>query len=216
MDERLQMLFDYPPFQFLSTQAVIPDNFFFWPKEGYRLERRDGSDSLIAAVSREKTFEIFLRLMEQFPGELDVVMVSRAGKKHDERPLRLWATEKDPIVVMSALRQYEEFLMNDGNVGISLLNSQDHEDTDLQLDDHKILCAFRRPRKTQEILEREGIRRNDQLCVVSDIGHTHNPNANEDLDAFAHLAATLGAEEEQTIHTLDTEGGDDDVDWSTA
>lgn len=131
------------------TNAVRPTNEAFL-MEGYQQTRTelpgfpDGLPTIVAAVAREKLFDVFMACVEQLGEQTDVLLDSL----HD--PLlpdgRSW---RSPPRTQSALRNLlgkndvRDLLLHDGHTGISVISSL--YPMEVALPDHKTLLIHGRP-----------------------------------------------------------------------
>ena len=184
---------------FLLTEAVRPAAHLpVVPQEGYRLEVfRDAKarievPALIAAVSREKLFSVFLSLLEPLGPIVDVVLEtsheSAVGKHVD-----LVREQIDLPVLMSYLYDFEDLLLNDGCTGIADISAAGP--IEVQFDEHKLLVVYAQDIVPfEEILLQEGVRRLDQMKLLSEGEHLHSTGPDH-LDQFDQLACRLGVSE---------------------
>jgi hypothetical protein len=163
-------------------------------REGYRLEtyrrrsRRLQIPVLSASVSRERLFDVFLKLLEPLGPEVDVVLES----SHDGGPSRgsLRRRHIDRPVLESHFCEYEELLMNDGCTGVAVVAT--HRPMEVQFDEHKVLLCYARDlRPFRAILDRFGVRRRDRLQLLFDGPHLHFSRADASKQ-FSRLAWQLG------------------------
>ena len=184
---------------FLLTEAVRPAAHLpVVPREGYRLDVfRDAKarievPALIAAVSREKLFSVFLSLLEPLGPVVDVVLEtsheSAVGKHVD-----LVREQIDLPVLMSYLYDFEDLLLNDGCTGIAVISAAGP--IEVQFDEHKLLVVYAQDIVPfEEILLQEGVRRLDQMKLLSEGEHLHSTGPDH-LDQFDQLACRLGVSE---------------------
>ena len=147
---------------------------------------------MIAAVSREKLFSVFLSLLEPLGPVVDVVLEtsheSAVGKHVD-----LVREQIDLPVLMSYLYDFEDLLLNDGCTGIAVISAAGP--IEVQFDEHKLLVVYAQDIVPfEEILLQEGVRRLDQMKLLSEGEHLHSTGPDH-LDQFDQLACRLGVSE---------------------
>ena len=163
--------------QFILTEAVRPA----WqsgisPEAGYRhdsyLDAGSGErlPALVAAVSSEQLFETFLQLLEPLGDTCDVVVESTQDRQAELAAFTREGIER--VLLESLLWDFEDLLLNDGCSGIAVMHPE--APLEVQLDEHKLLVTYSPDRSTFEwALRRQGLRRNDQLLVISQGDHMH-------------------------------------------
>ena len=180
---------------FRLTDAVRPGpGLSLAPREGYRIEKYRNRSArlripvLSASVSRERLFEIFLRLLEPLGDEVDVVLETSHASGEGHRDFR--RRHIDRPVLESYLCEFEDHLLNDGCTGVAVIATR--RPMEVQFDEHKLLICYARnlgPFRT--ILDSAGITRSDRLPLLFDAPHLHfsRPGA---ADRFVDLAWRLG------------------------
>ena len=184
---------------FVLTDAIRPAAHLpVVPREGYRLEvYRDPSKrievpALVASVSRDKLFSLFLSLLEPLGPVVDVILEtsheSQAGQHVD-----LVREQIDTPVLMSHLYDYEDLLLNDGCTGIAVISSAGP--MEVQFDEHKLLVVYAQDIEPfEEILLQDGLRRMDRMRLLTEGEHLHSTGPNH-IDQFDQLASRLGVTE---------------------
>jgi hypothetical protein len=182
---------------FTLTDAVRPG----WqldvvPRAGYRhdawVDPRSGArlPALIAAVSSERLFETFLRLLEPLGDSLDVVLETT----HDQADTRgEFAREGiERLVLESVLWDFEDLLLDDGCTGIAVMHTE--LQLEVQLDEHKLLVVYAQQRAPYErILAEQGVDRNDNIRFISQAEHLHTSHTRF-ARRFDEMVNRLGAE----------------------
>ena len=184
--------------RFTLTEAVRPGwRLDIVPQAGYRhdsyLDPATGSrlPALVAAVSAERLFETFVRLLEPLGDTLDVVLEST----HDGRQGRIEHRREgiERLVLESVLWEFEDLLLHDGCTAIAVM----HADLPLevQFDEHKLLVIYAQARQPFErILRDEGLTRDDRLRFISQGEHMH-ASSGRHARRFDELAGRLNASE---------------------
>lgn len=179
---------------FRFTDAVCPKpGMPFAPRTGYRLEsysQRDGGPripALAAAVTRERLFDAFLRLLEPLGEEVDVVLETSHGS---DRHRDLRRRHIDRPVLESHFCDFEDLLLNDGCTGVAVIATR--QPMEVQFDEHKTLVCYARDLQPfRAILESVGVPLCDDLPLVFDTTHLHFSKP-EFATRFGDLAWRIG------------------------
>ena len=130
---------------FRLTDAIRPSfDLAIIPEEGWRFDRYVDPESgagvpvAIASVSREKLFDVFLALLDGIGTPLDVVVES----SHLQNGTRDSSTREgvDAPVLKSVFCDYEDALLNDGCLGVAVLDAE--QPLEIQFDEHKLLTIY--------------------------------------------------------------------------
>jgi hypothetical protein len=184
---------------FWLTDAIRPSlNEGVTPAEGYRVEtyrdRRAGFKVpvLVAAISRERLFDVFLDLLDPLGETLDVVLETSHetdGTTHQD----LFREHMDASVFKSYCCEFEELLLHDGCTGIAALSTTGP--MEVQFDEHKLLVIYAPELEPfVEVMERHGIRRDDCLRLITEGEHLHSTDPKHHPE-FEQLACRLGVGE---------------------
>ena len=184
---------------FLLTDAVRPaPHLPVVPREGYRLEvYRDASagvevPALVASVSREKLFSLFLSLLEPLGSIVDVILET-SHESEVGHHVDLVREHIDLPILMSHLYDYEDLMLNDGCTGIAVISSAGP--VEVQFDEHKLLVVYAQDIEPfEEILLQDGLRRIDRMRLLTEGEHLHSTGPDH-LDQFDQLACRLGVSE---------------------
>ena len=183
---------------FTLTDAVRPG----WqldvvPRAGYRhdawVDPRSGSrlPALIAAVSSERLFDTFLRLLEPLGDSLDVVLETTHDRSDTRGEFNREGIER--LVLESVLWDFEELLLDDGCMSIAVMHPE--LQMEVQLDEHKLLVVYAQQRAPfEQILAEQGIERNDRIRYISQGEHLHTSHTRF-ARRFDEIANRLGAGE---------------------
>jgi hypothetical protein len=185
-----------PP-RFKLTRAVRPG----WqggvdPTEGYRLDtyvdQRNGFrlPAVIASVSAERLFDVFVSLMEQLGQTCDVVLESSHeadyGRHRDHVREGVERT-----VLESTLWEFEELLLDDGCTGIAVMHPD--RPVEVQLDEHKLLVVYAEELGPfEEILRDHGVPARPGIRFITQGEHLHASHARFQA-RFEELCGRLGA-----------------------
>lgn len=179
---------------FQLTSAVLPVHRSQWePCQGWRIETYCDEETsseiptLAAAVSEEILFDVFLALLDRLGQVVDVVLESSHDGSSDV-PRDFLREHIDRPVFLSYLLQFRELVMEDGCLGIAVVDPAGP--CELQLDDHKILLVYsRKLERFIEVFERFEIERDDDLTLISEQEHIHStfPHHAKNLETFRTL-----------------------------
>lgn len=181
---------------FLLTNAVRPSyDLQIVPTEGYRHDSYLDEQSktrvpvLMASVSRERLFEVFLDLIEPLGGAVDVVLETshtQGRRGHND----LYREHIDMPVLKSNLYDFEELLTHDGCTGLAVLNPG--VPLEVQFDEHKLLIVYGDELAPfEDVLRMHGIRRDEQMKFITEAEHVHSSN-DQYVRLFDELKTQLG------------------------
>ena len=131
--------------RFRLTDAIRPSfNLAIVPEEGWRFDRYVDPESgagvpvALAAVSSEKLFDVFFSLLDGVGATVDVVVES----SHRQNGTRVSSTREgvDAPVLKSVFCDYEDVLLNDGCLGVAVLDAD--KPLEIQFDEHKLLAIY--------------------------------------------------------------------------
>jgi hypothetical protein len=181
---------------FWLTEAVRPSyDLRVVPAQGYRHDcyrdeqGRHNVPVLMAAVSRDTLFEVFLELLDPLGNLVDVVLET---SHHRDRTghADLYREHIDLPVLKSILWEYEELLLNDGCTGIAVLNPA--VPLEVQFDEHKLLIVYgQQLRQFEKALVAHRVFRNDQLKFITEAEHVHS-SSEHFARIFEELKTRLG------------------------
>jgi hypothetical protein len=168
------------------------------PRQGFRLETyRDRNAGfqvpvLVAAVSRERLFDVFLDLLEPLGEVVDVVLeTSHDSKGSNHRDL--FREHIDLPVLKSHCCDFEELLLHDGCTGLAALSTS--APMEVQFDEHKLLVVYAADLTPfADILKSYGIRRDDDLKIITEGEHLHSTDPGF-RPIFEQLCSRLGVGE---------------------
>lgn len=190
---------------FVLSDAVRPSyDLKVVPREGYRHDTyRDPETQasvpvLMAAVSHERLFEVFMQLLSPLGGEVDVVLET-SHERRQQGHTDLYRENIDLPVLQSSLWDYEDLLTNDGCTGIAVLNPGIPQE--VQFDEHKLLIVYGEDLSEYEaILEENGVCCDEQIKFITEAEHVHS-SSEQYLREFHELKMRLGmdAHEYETL-----------------
>lgn len=181
---------------FLLTEAVRPSyDLQVVPAEGYRHDAYRDEQShtsvpvLMAAVSRNRLFDVFMDLIGPLGSVVDVVLETshhRDARGHTD----LYREHIDVPVLKSVLWDYEDLLLNDGCTGIAVLNPDVPQE--IQFDEHKLLIVYGEQLLAFEhALRQRHVRCDDQLKFITEAEHVHS-SSDQYARQFEELKTRLG------------------------
>ena len=181
---------------FQLTDAVRPSiDLKIQPIQGYRHERYRDEESggtvpvLMAAASRDILFPLFIDLVQRLGPSVDVVLESSHDHKTNGH-VDFYREQIDTPVLISALLDYEDLLLNDGCTGIAVLNPQTPQE--IQFDEHKLLIMYGSPLEPFEfLLENHQVFCDEQMGFITEADHVHT-SSEEYRRKFEQLRMQLG------------------------
>ena len=165
---------------FLLTEAVRPSyDLQVVPAQGFRHDsyrdeqNRSSVPVLMAAVSAERIFEVFMDLLDPLGFTVDAVLETSHDRDSKSGHTDLYREHIDLPVLKSTLYEFEDMLTNDGCTGLAVLNPGIPQE--IQFDEHKMLIIYGDDlHEFEEILERNGIHCNDQMKFITEAEHVHS------------------------------------------
>jgi hypothetical protein len=184
---------------FVLTDAVRPSyDLQIVPRAGFRHDMYHDKDSgiripvLMAAASRDHLLDLFLDMLDPLGDEVDVVLETshdRGAGGHED----MYREHIDLPVLKSILYDFEDLLLDDGCLGIAVLNP--NIPLEVQFDEHKLLIAY-----GQELGEFEGVlgsyrlKCQEDLRFITEAEHVHS-SSDEFYDRFEQLKFRLGIDD---------------------
>ncbi|MFH1353875.1 MAG: hypothetical protein ABIH36_01180 [bacterium] len=181
---------------FELTNAVRPAyDLAVVPRQGYRHyyyhDNHGGIPVLLAAVSREKLFEVFMDLLAPLGPVVNVVLETSHKYEHPGHS-DLLREEIDVSVLKSLLWDFEDSFLNDGYLGIAVSNLG--IPCEVQFDEHKLLIVYNEQLwRFERILNANGIGCDDNLEFITGAEHVHSSSLTFTLQ-FDEIACRLGIE----------------------
>ena len=181
---------------FELTDAVRPSmDLQIKPSEGFRHEVYVDDETkmevpvLMAAVSREKLFPLFMEMVQQLGDSVDVVLET----SHDHAVsghVDLYREHIDMPVLTSILWEYEDLLTNDGCTGIAVLNPNIPQE--IQFDEHKLLIMYGEPlRGFEDMMNAVGVTNDPSIRFITEAEHVHSSTQKYQTE-FEDLRLRLG------------------------
>ncbi len=184
---------------FELTEAVRPAlDLKIRPTQGYRHDYYVDEETkarvpvIMASVSKELLFPVFMQLVNRLGSTVDVVL--ETSHNHESTGhTDLYREQIDLPVLTSVLWEYEELLTNDGCTGIAVLNPKTPQE--IQLDEHKLLIIYGSPLEPFEhVLEQNGIHCNEHIHFITEAEHVHS-SSDTLFRQFGQLQTELGLDQ---------------------
>jgi hypothetical protein len=181
------------------TDAVRPSfDLKVIPRQGFRHDAYVDPKSaaripvIMAAASRERLFELFIDLIEPLGEVVDVVLeTSHHGGDDGHRDL--YREHIDMPVLKSILYDFEELILNDGCLGIAVLNP--HKKQEIQFDEHKMLIAYGSPLEPFErIFIEHDVYIDEDIRFITEAEHVHS-SSDRFMEEFEQLTFRLGIDD---------------------
>jgi hypothetical protein len=184
---------------FWLTEAIRPSlDLQVVPRQGFRVDTyrdvRAGLEVpvLVAAVSRERLFDLFLELLEPLGEVVDVVLETSHGSEgaaHQD----LYREQIDLSVFQSYCCDFEDLLLHDGCTGVAVISTSGP--MEVQFDEHKLLVIYARDLEPFErIVRQAGLPRDDRMKLITEGEHLHSTEPHY-ADRFEQLCYRLGVGE---------------------
>jgi hypothetical protein len=181
------------------TDAIRPSyDLQIVPRQGYRFDAYVDEANctktpvVMASATRHQLMDLFLDLIEPLGSVVDVVLETshRVGAEHED----LYREHIDMPVLKSILLEYEDLLLNDGCMGIAVINPAKRQE--VQLDEHKLLIMYGHPLKPFESILIDGdVYPDEEIHFVTEAEHVHS-SSERLFDQFNVLRNRLGMDGE--------------------
>jgi hypothetical protein len=143
----------------------------------------------MGAASSERLLDTFLDLLDPLGPVVDVVLEtshSRDQTGHTD----LYREHIDMPVLKSILWEYEDMLLNDGCVGIAVLNPGVPQE--VQLDEHKLLIIYGENQGPfEQIFGERRVALDDRMKFITEAEHVHS-SSDRYARQFDELKTRLG------------------------
>ena len=181
---------------FVLTDAIRPSyDLQVVPAQGYRHDAyRDEENGakvpvLMAAVSRDDLFDVFMELIDPLGNVVDVVL--ETSHNRDRRGhLDLYREHIDLPVLKSVLWEFEELLVNDGCTGLAVLNPSIPQE--VQFDEHKLLIVYGEELQPFErVFQGRHVPCDETMKFITEAEHVHS-SSDQFVQDFEELKTRLG------------------------
>ena len=185
--------------EFWLTDAIRPSvHLPVVPSEGFRRDTyrdiRSGIEvpAIVAAVSRERLFGIFLSLLDPLGDLVDVVLeTSHASEGSNHRDL--YREQIDLPVFKSHCYDFEDLLLHDGCTGVAVIGTA--APMEVQFDEHKLLVIYADDLMPFEAILRDAnIPESEEIKFITEAEHLHSTEPRF-AAAFEELCVRIGVEE---------------------
>jgi hypothetical protein len=181
---------------FELTDAIRPAlNLQVCPRQGYRHDvyvdpqTQTRIPVIMAAVSRENLFQVFVELVQRLGSTVDVVLEGSHDHEYSGH-IDHFREHIDMPVLTSVLWNFEDLLLNDGCSGLAVLNPRTPQE--VQLDEHKLLIMYGSPLELFEhILEKHGVHCDEGMHFITEAEHVHS-TCDRHSRQFDQLLTELG------------------------
>jgi hypothetical protein len=183
---------------FVLTDAVRPSyDLQVVPCSGYRHDVYQDAETgikipvVMAAASRETVLDLFFDMLEPLGHEVDMVL--ETSHERSSGHLDLYRENIDLPVLKSILYDFEDLLLNDGCLGIAVLNPR--IPFEVQFDEHKLLIVYgKRLDEFEKLFRSYSIDCNEEVKFITEAEHVHS-SSEEYFEQFQQLRYRLGIEE---------------------
>ena len=181
---------------FVLTDAIRPSyDLQVVPRQGFRhdtyrdAENRCSVPVLMGSASKHQLFEVFMDLLDPLGTEVDVVLET-SHNREQRGHVDLYREHIDMPVLKSMLWDFEELLLNDGCVGIAVLNPS--IPLEVQFDEHKLLIVYGDELASfEDALKEQGIACDDEMRFITEAEHVHS-SSDTYAREFEELQTRLG------------------------
>lgn len=183
---------------FVLTDAVRPSyDLQIIPSSGYRHDVYQDAETgiripvLMGAASRESVMDLFLDLLDPLGNEVDLVLETSHERTNGH--LDLYRENIDLPVLKSVLYDYEELLLNDGCLGIAVLNPR--IPFEVQFDEHKLLIVYgKNLSQFESIFASYSVGCNEEIRFITEAEHVHS-STEEHFEQFQQMRYRLGIDD---------------------
>jgi hypothetical protein len=184
---------------FWLTDAIRPSlDMQVVPREGYRVTTYKDTRArvevpvLVAAVSRERLFDVFLDLLDPLGDAVDVILETShesQGANHED----LCREQIDLPVFKSYCCDFEELLLHDGCTGVAVISNSGP--MEVQFDEHKLLVVYAQDLAPfEQIVRSAGLQRDNQMKLITEGEHLHSTEPHH-AGQFQQFCCRLGVGE---------------------
>jgi len=183
---------------FVLTDAVRPSyDLQVVPSSGYRHDVYQDADTgikipvVMGAASSEKVLDLFLELLDPLGNEVDMVLETSHERTNGH--VDLYRENIDLPVLKSILYDFEDLLLNDGCLGVAVLNPR--IPFEVQFDEHKLLIVYgKNLSEFENTFRGYTIDCNEEIKFITEAEHVHS-SSEEYFEQFQQLCYRLGIEQ---------------------
>lgn len=184
---------------FKLTDAIRPSyHLDVVPTAGYRHDYYDDKQTgvripvLMAAGSREYLFDLFVELLDPLGESVDVVIETSHDDNNGDHN-DLYRESIDLPVLKSTLYDFEEQFLNDGCLGLAVLNPQ--IPLEVQFDEHKLLIMYGQDLKPfEQILRDYNVVEKSEMKFITEAEHVHS-SSDQYMDCIDQMKFRLGIDD---------------------
>lgn len=184
---------------FTLTKAIRPSyDLQVVPQAGYRHDVFSDPNSgiqipvLMASVSREQILDVFIDLLEPLGEEVDLILETSHGSEDGEHQ-DLCRDHIDLPILRSMVYEFEEQILDDGCLGVAVLNQQ--LPLEVQLDEHKLFMVYGQDLTPfEQVFDRHGIPLDPEIHFLSEAEHVH-ASSEEFVEQLEELKYRFGIED---------------------
>ncbi len=147
---------------------------------------------LMAAASREYVIDLFVDLLDPLGDHVDVVLET-SHEREPGRHVDMYREHIDLPVLKSTLYDFEDLLLDDGCMGMAVLNPR--IPLEVQFDEHKLLIMYGQDlSEFEEILDGYSVGCTEDIKFITEAEHVHS-SSDEFVRQFEQLRMRLGIDE---------------------
>ena len=184
---------------FILTDAVRPSyDLQIVPRAGFRHDVYQDRDSgvripvLMASASRETVLDLFIDMLDPVGEHVDIVLESSHDQNNGQH-VDMFREHIDLPVLKSILYDFEDILLDDGCLGLAVLNPR--IPLEVQFDEHKLLIMYGQNLSEFEgVLDDYDIACNEEIQFITEAEHVHS-SSDEFHDRFEQLRYRLGIDD---------------------
>ena len=181
---------------FTLTDAVRPSyDLQVVPRAGFRHDKyRDEQTGVeipvvMASASKERVLDLFFDMLDPLGEQVDVVLETSHECDHGGHD-DLTREGIDMPILKSILMDYEDLLLDDGCMGIAVVNP--HLPMEVQFDEHKLLIGYGSDNWAFETIFGDyGLRCSEDLKFITEAEHVHSSSDHYHRQ-FEELKTRLG------------------------
>ena len=183
---------------FVLTDAVRPSyDLQVVPQSGYRHDVYQDAETgiripvLMGAASKESVLDLFFDLLDPLGTEVDMVLETSHERNSGHQDL--YRESIDLPVLKSTLYDFEDLLLNDGCLGVAVLNPR--IPFEVQFDEHKLLIMYgKNLSEFEKVFQSYAVRCNEEIKFITEAEHVHS-SSEEYFEQFQQLRYRLGIDE---------------------
>ena len=184
---------------FVLTDAVRPSyDLQVVPRTGFRHDTYSDGETgiaipvLMASISREQILDLFVDLLDPLGAEVDVVLETSHHTRGDGHEDYYRESIELPIL-KSVLYDFEEMLVDDGCMGVAVLNPR--IPMEVQFDEHKIFTLYGQDLdEFEKVFDEHGVSCSEDIKFITEAEHVHS-STDKFAELFEQLRFRLGIDD---------------------